>query len=157
MTGREDGAGPSNASPSATFVPTERYDVLRRIGEGGMGVVYEAFDRDTQQVVALKTVRRFSPSALYQFKNEFRALADVTHPNLVRLFELVVTDGGQLFFTMELVRGVDFVRHTVRAEAISFGEIRQAAITASDLVAEQRVVSSRPPAHERSRQSPAKP
>ena len=75
-----------------------------------MGVVYEVVDRERNAPVALKTLRSFSPDALIRFKNEFRALQDLHHENLVSLGELFERD-GRWFFTMELVRGVDFMRH----------------------------------------------
>ena len=92
-------------------VATTRYEILRPIGRGAMGVVYEALDRERQRLVALKTLRHFTPAALYLFKREFRALVDVHHPSLVQLYELVVAENGRGFFTMELVRGTDFLSH----------------------------------------------
>jgi serine/threonine protein kinase len=90
---------------------TARYQVVRRIGQGGMGAVYEAHDGERGQPVALKTLLHFDPAALYLFKQEFRTLAGVHHPNLVRLYELVATEGDRVFFAMELVRGNDFLTH----------------------------------------------
>lgn len=94
------------------FLGTERYAVLRRVGVGGMGVVYAVEDRTRGQVVALKTLLRWNATEIYRLKREFRTLADIAHANLVPLYELEV-DADQCFITMELVDGValgDYVR-----------------------------------------------
>jgi serine/threonine protein kinase/tetratricopeptide (TPR) repeat protein len=87
-----------------------RFRILRHLGEGGMGVVYEARDEERDVGVALKTLRHLTADSLAQFKREFRAMQDLHHPNLVRLGELVA-DGDRWFFTMELVQGGDFVSY----------------------------------------------
>lgn len=91
------------------FAGTERYQIVRRLGEGGMGVVYEAHDLERSARVALKTVQDARPRAVARFKREFRSLTDIIHPNLVNLYELVVDD-DRVFYTMELVHGVHFTR-----------------------------------------------
>jgi serine/threonine protein kinase len=80
---------------------------MRRLGSGGMGVVYLALDRERNLAVALKTLRHPTADAVLRFKREFRSLQDVQHPNLVCLGELY-EEAQQFFFTMELVDGVDF-------------------------------------------------
>jgi tetratricopeptide (TPR) repeat protein len=100
----------------------KRFRVLRQLGEGGMGVVYEAHDDERGARVALKTVPNMTPAALARFKREFRAVADVQHPNLVSLGELVA-EGDKWFFTMELVEGGDFLEH-VQPRGGSLDEVR---------------------------------
>ncbi|HQU47283.1 MAG TPA: serine/threonine-protein kinase, partial [Pirellulales bacterium] len=95
---------------AAEFRGTDRFRVIRRIGAGGMGIVYESFDRDRDARVALKFLPDADPTALYRFKQEFRTLADVSHPQVVSLYELF-SDRDQWFFTMELVDGVDFLSY----------------------------------------------
>jgi hypothetical protein len=88
----------------------ERFELVKRLGEGGMGVVFEAVDQLSGDRVALKTIQQLDGRSLYRFKQEFRALEDIQHPNLVQLRELHRED-EVWFFTMELVGGRDFVAH----------------------------------------------
>ena len=90
-----------------------RFRIVRKLGAGGMGVVFEAVDPERGARVALKTLRSVEPRAAQRFKNEFRSLADLSHPNVIELYELFATD-DRLFFSMQLVHGVDLL-HWVHA------------------------------------------
>jgi serine/threonine protein kinase/tetratricopeptide (TPR) repeat protein len=96
----------------------DRFEIRKTLGSGGMGVVYEAFDHEQQRLVALKTLKKLSPKSLLLFKQEFRALTDLRHPNLIRLYELF-SEGDLWFFTMELLSGRDFLSFVKEDNEIS--------------------------------------
>ncbi len=96
------------ASTGSDLEAAGRFRVIRRIGEGGMGAVYEAEDRKRGRRVALKTLRRVDAETLYRMKNEFRALADLSHPNLIALYDLFI-EGQSCYFTMELIEGPELL------------------------------------------------
>ncbi|MCA9140160.1 MAG: protein kinase [Planctomycetales bacterium] len=96
------------------------YELIRELGRGGFGVVYEAKHIKRQNCVALKTLptgndgQEVNAERIYKFRREFRSLSEFNHPNLVGMQTLEV-DGSQWFFTMDLIRGVDFLSY-VRPE-----------------------------------------
>ncbi|HEY6557309.1 MAG TPA: protein kinase [Polyangiaceae bacterium] len=122
-------AGPLLSAGTRLF--EGRFTIRRRIGEGGMGIVYEAFDATAGRAVALKVVARADPASLFRFKNEFRALADVVHPHLVRLHGLFFSESNW-FFTMDLIRGHDFVEHVRRSGHASNDSLRAALLQLVD-------------------------
>ena len=92
------------------FLGTKRYAVQRQLGSGTFGVVYQVYDRERQERVALKVLKRLNAARVYAFKREFRALTGLVHDNLVKLYELVQQD-REWFFTMELVAGRTFMKY----------------------------------------------
>lgn len=97
------------AGSVSQFRGAGRFQVKTELGRGGFGIVYEAWDTLEQAHVALKTLRH-GLAGLREFRREFRALAGLSHPNLVPLYELF-TDEDQAFFTMEVVRGCGLVEY----------------------------------------------
>src|SRR4051812_12134974 len=85
----------------------DRYDILELLGVGGMGAVYRARDRELDDLVALKVIRRelaAMPAMVERFRHEVKLARRVTHVNVARTFELG-TSNGLMYCTMELVEG----------------------------------------------------
>jgi eukaryotic-like serine/threonine-protein kinase len=85
----------------------DRFELRGELGSGGVGIVYRVLDRQRGEEVALKTMSSRSGRDIFRFKREFRSLAELEHPNLVRLHELFSV-GDEWMFTMELVDGRPF-------------------------------------------------
>src|SRR6266853_1123537 len=86
-----------------------RYELLKLIGQGGMGAVYKARDKELDRVVALKLIRpelAKNPEVLRRFKQELILARQVTHKNVIRIFDLGQSDGIK-FITMDFVEGQD--------------------------------------------------
>src|SRR5262245_32509977 len=86
-----------------------RYQIIRTLGVGGMGAVYQAFDRQLTRVVALKTILpelSATPLALKRLKREVLSAQQVVHKNVVRIFD-IGEDGATKFITMDFIEGVD--------------------------------------------------
>lgn len=89
-----------------------RYEILQLLGEGGMGAVYKARDRELDRFVALKLIRpelAASPAILARFKQELLLAHQVTHKNVIRIYDLADADGVK-FITMEYIEGADLRR-----------------------------------------------
>ena len=93
-----------------------RYDIIRELGKGAMGVVYEGRDPNLDRVVAIKTIRvqSLSPEAAteYQgrFRTEARSAARLNHPNIVSVFDSG-QDDGIAYLVMEFIQGEDLKQH----------------------------------------------
>jgi tetratricopeptide (TPR) repeat protein/predicted Ser/Thr protein kinase len=86
-----------------------RYEILQMLGEGGMGAVYKARDRELDRFVALKLIRRelaANPAIVARFKQELLLSHQVTHKNVIRIYDLGDADGLK-FISMEFVEGQD--------------------------------------------------
>jgi serine/threonine protein kinase/tetratricopeptide (TPR) repeat protein len=107
-------AAPGGELSSATFFAPgtllgARYQVLRILGQGGMGAVYQARDSELDRIIALKVIRpelASNPSILARFKQELILSRNVTHKNVIRIFDLGEAEGTK-FITMEYVEGED--------------------------------------------------
>src|SRR6202167_1239060 len=104
---RISGSGTSAAVLQIGDLLGGRYEILQLLGEGGMGAVYKASDRELDRFVALKVIRpelASNPSILARFKQELLLAHQVTHRNVIRIYDLSEAEGMK-FITMEYVEG----------------------------------------------------
>src|SRR2546421_4947478 len=100
-------AGQPMLEPGAVLA--QRYEILEILGEGGMGAVYKAMDRELNRPVALKVIRpdlAGNQAILDRFKQELLLAREVTHKNVIRIYDLGESEGLK-FITMEYIEGAD--------------------------------------------------
>jgi hypothetical protein len=108
--GAPDSAESTESAHEAPRLPERIGDfrIVRRLGAGGMGIVYEAEQQNPKRPVALKVIRGgayVDEQQIKMFKREAQTLARLKHPSIAAIYEMGRTDDGQHFFAMELVRG----------------------------------------------------
>ncbi|HZM70302.1 MAG TPA: sigma 54-interacting transcriptional regulator [Candidatus Cryosericum sp.] len=115
-----------------------RYEVGRRLGEGGTGQVRLARDRHQGgRIVALKMTRsgRQDPGVVDSFRAEFRSMTHLRHPNLAEVFDYgTVTENGRPFLTMEYVEGRDLATRRGRAALAGFDALAAQCLRALDYI-----------------------
>ena len=110
-------AGPAPAVTSSALPPTiGRYRILRLLGEGGMGIVYEAEQEHPRRTVALKVIKSGLADAklVRRFEQESLALGRLQHPGIAQIYEAGTADTGfgpQPYFAMEYIRGESLLQH----------------------------------------------
>ena len=90
------------------MIIAERYEIVGKIGTGGMADVYKAMDHKLNRFVAVKVLKpefREDTTFIKKFRSEAQAAAGLTHPNIVNVFD-VGDDGGVYYIVMELIEGI---------------------------------------------------
>lgn len=100
-----------------------RYEIVSCLGEGGMGVVYEAVHKDLQRVVALKMLKASlatQPEKLARFRNEAQVISALSHPNIVSVYAIGVSDRGIPYIAMELLKGTSLAEQIREHGCLSY-------------------------------------
>ena len=110
-------APPVKPQPGPRFIG--KYEILSELAAGGMGVVYKARDPHLNRTVALKTIRSGAfarPEEVLRFTREAQAVAHLSHPNIVQVFEVGAHEGQQ-YFTMAFAPGGSLAMNRARFES----------------------------------------
>jgi hypothetical protein len=82
-----------------------KYEVVRELGEGGMGRVFEAVDRELGRAVAIKVLKTTDPFEASRFRGEAELIARLDHPNIVKIYDIQTTPDGQPYLVLEFAEG----------------------------------------------------
>ena len=110
-----------SASENVSMSSADRYQIVERIGAGGLGVVYKVEDRASGKVQAMKVMPRDRGTA--NLRSEFLALARLRHDNIVSVSDYGLTDSGHDFFTMEYVSGPSLLEAVGEVPSTRFYQI----------------------------------
>lgn len=125
--------GPSTSGSLSAIAPPQslvgetldgRFRIVRLLGEGGMGQVYEAEHLHIDRKVAIKLLKQeivSNAEAVTRFRQEARASSSIGHPNIVKIDDFVVLNDGRIYMSMELLNGVplnELIRAPVTAERL---------------------------------------
>lgn len=116
----EDATPPSQPSAPGERI-ADRYDILGLLGSGGAGSVFRVWDRELDEVVALKMLSERltdDQAVLQRFRREVKLARRISHPNVVRTYDLGIHDGAP-FITMEYVEGESVRRHLEKSGRLS--------------------------------------
>jgi eukaryotic-like serine/threonine-protein kinase len=117
------GGESANTLAPGTILGT-RYEILQLLGQGGMGAVYKARDKELDRFLALKVIRpelAVHPDILHRFKQELILARQVTHRNVIRIFDLGEAEGIK-FITMDFIEGQDLKSVVSEQGKLSFDE-----------------------------------
>jgi serine/threonine protein kinase len=120
---KPEGAADSSQALSPGIVIDSKYKIISLLGQGGMGSVYLAHHLLLDKDMALKTFRsrQIDKDASQRFEREARAIAKLSHKNIVQVFDFGVTSDGLPFYTMELLGGTSLVKY-IRDRSLSLRE-----------------------------------
>ncbi len=108
------------------MIIAERYEIIGKIGTGGMADVYKAKDHKLNRFVAVKVLKpefREDTTFISKFRSEAQAAAGLTHPNIVNVYD-VGDDGGVYYIVMELIEGITLKEYIAKKGKLSLKRLQ---------------------------------